>query len=221
MGLVLWGLGVKYRLRAGDVRGGDEFRPLCRPGAGRRPADPDDARADGGVGDALIVAAAYLAVVGLEGYVVTPYVMGRSLDLNGTTVLITCLFWGFLWGLVGLVLAMPITVCFKLVCQTIPELHRWAELMSRDWQTPAHRRRAPPPCPTLPRPTVPALRGRSSKTPGSPASPASGRQAGLSRPAPGRLDANPINRGPRTGEHPSSNSAPSRTRALARPSPRS
>ena len=66
----------------------------------------------------------------------TPYVMGRSLDLNGTTVLIACLFWGFLWGLVGLVLAMPITVCMKLVFQTVPELNRWAELMSRDWQTP-------------------------------------------------------------------------------------
>ncbi|MFO0908447.1 MAG: AI-2E family transporter [Isosphaeraceae bacterium] len=50
------------------------------------------------VGDALIVAAIYIAVLGVEGYVVTPLVMGRSLDLNGTTVLIACLFWGFLWG---------------------------------------------------------------------------------------------------------------------------
>ena len=62
--------------------------------------------------------------------------MGRSFDLNGTTVLIACLFWGFLWGLVGLVLAMPITVCMKLVFQTVPELNRWAELMSCSWQTP-------------------------------------------------------------------------------------
>lgn len=91
------------------------------------------------VGDALIVAAIYLAVVGIEGYVVTPYVMGRSLDINGTTVLIACLFWGFLWGLVGLVLAMPITVCMKLVFQTVPELNRWAELMSCQWQTPTAR----------------------------------------------------------------------------------
>ncbi|MEO6809761.1 MAG: AI-2E family transporter, partial [Isosphaeraceae bacterium] len=88
------------------------------------------------LGDALIVAAVYLAVVTVEGYVVTPYIMGRSLDLNGTTVLIACLFWGFLWGLVGLILAMPITVSLKLVCQHVPTLNRWAELMSRDWQTP-------------------------------------------------------------------------------------
>jgi AI-2 transport protein TqsA len=88
------------------------------------------------VGDALIVAAIYLAVLGVEGYVVTPLVMGRSLDLNGTTVLIACLFWGFLWGLVGLMLAMPITVSLKLVFQRVPELNRWAELMSCHWQTP-------------------------------------------------------------------------------------
>jgi AI-2 transport protein TqsA len=91
----------------------------------------------GSVGDALIVAAVYVALVGLEGYVIMPIVMGRSLDLNGTAVLIACLFWGFLWGLVGLVLAIPITVSMKVVFQEIPRLHRWAELMSRDWQTPA------------------------------------------------------------------------------------
>lgn len=110
------------------------------------------------VGDALIVAAVYLAIIGIEGYVVTPVVMGRSFDLNGTTVLIACLFWGFLWGLVGLVVAMPITVCMKLVFQTVPELNRWAELMSCQWQTPAPRTLPDDlPSPTAPvRPVLPA-----------------------------------------------------------------
>jgi predicted PurR-regulated permease PerM len=88
------------------------------------------------IGDALIVAAVYLAIIGVEGYIVTPFVMGRSFDLNGTTVLIACLFWGFLWGLVGLILAIPITVSMKLVFQRVPELNRWAEVMSCHWQTP-------------------------------------------------------------------------------------
>ena len=89
------------------------------------------------IGDSLIVASVYLGLVTIEGYVVTPYVLGRSLDLNGTVILIACLFWGFLWGLIGLILAMPITACLKLVFQNVPELHRWADLMSRDWQPPA------------------------------------------------------------------------------------
>lgn len=88
------------------------------------------------IADAMIVAAVYLAVVTVEGYIVTPFVLGRSLDLNGTTVLLACLLWGFLWGLIGLVLAMPITVTMKLVFQHVPALHRWAELMSCDWQPP-------------------------------------------------------------------------------------
>ncbi len=92
-------------------------------------------------GDALIVAAIYLGLLGLEGYVVTPYVLGRSLDLNGTTVLIACLFWGFLWGLVGLVLAMPFAVCMKLVFQNIPSLNRWADLMSQTWVAPPFQAR--------------------------------------------------------------------------------
>jgi AI-2 transport protein TqsA len=115
------------------------------------------------IGDALIVAAVYVAVIGVEGYVVTPYVMGRSFDLNGTTVLIACLFWGFLWGLVGLVLAVPLAVSMKLVCQRVPELNRWAELMSYHWQTPVRADRddlsptgAPPDGPVLPGPE-PAL----------------------------------------------------------------
>ena len=99
----------------------------------------------GSPGDALIVAATYLGIVAVEGYMVTPYVMGRSLDLNGTTVLVACLLWGFLWGLVGLVLAIPITVGVKLACQHVPALNRWAELMSRDWQTPADAANQPEP----------------------------------------------------------------------------
>ncbi len=58
--------------------------------------------------------------------------MGKSLDLNGTTVLIACLFWGFLWGLVGLILAMPITASIKLVFEEIPNLKTWADLMSNE-----------------------------------------------------------------------------------------
>jgi predicted PurR-regulated permease PerM len=91
---------------------------------------------NGSVKEACVVAAVYLAVLGVVEYLITPLVLGRSLDLNGTTVLIACLFWGTIWGLVGLVLAMPITVSMKVICQVVPELNRWAELMSVDWQSP-------------------------------------------------------------------------------------
>jgi predicted PurR-regulated permease PerM len=136
IGLALWLLNVRFAIALGLFAAITNFVPYVGQIIGGALPTLITFGHTGSVGDALIVAAVYLAVVGMEGYIVTPYVMGRSLDMNGTTVLIACLFWGFLWGLVGLVLAMPITVALKLVFQTVPELNRWAELMSRDWQTP-------------------------------------------------------------------------------------
>jgi predicted PurR-regulated permease PerM len=134
--LGLWCLNVHFALALGLFAALTNFIPYFGQLIGGALPTAIALGQSGSVGDALMVAAMYLAVVGLEGYVVTPLVMGRSLDLNGTTVLITCLFWGYLWGLVGLVLAMPITVSLKLICQAVPELNRWAELMSVDWQSP-------------------------------------------------------------------------------------
>ncbi len=137
IGVALWLLDVRFAVPLGVFAAVTNFIPYIGPIIGGALPTLITFGHSGSVGDALLVAAVYLAVVTVEGYVVTPYVMGRSLDLNGTTVLIACLFWGFLWGLMGLVLAMPITVSMKLIFQTVPELNRWAELMSRDWQTPA------------------------------------------------------------------------------------
>ena len=134
--LGLWCLNVHFALILGLFAAVTNFIPYIGQIVGGALPTAIALGQTGSIGDALLVAALYLAVVGVEGYVVTPLVMGRSLDLNGTTVLIACLFWGYLWGLIGLILAMPITVSLKLVFQTVPELHRWAELMSLDWQSP-------------------------------------------------------------------------------------
>ena len=135
--LAFWALKVRFAFALGAFAAFANFIPYLGQILGGSLPSLITLGHTGSIGDALIVAAVYLAVVGIEGYIVTPYILGRSLDMNGTTVLIACLFWGFLWGLVGLILAMPITVTLKLVCQSIPELNRWAELMSLDWQTPA------------------------------------------------------------------------------------
>jgi predicted PurR-regulated permease PerM len=139
LALAFWALHVRFALALGAFAAVANFIPyLGQVLAGGLPSLIALGQT-GSIGDALIVAAVYLAVAGVEGYIVTPYILGRSLDMNGTTVLVACLFWGFLWGLMGLILAMPITVTLKLVCQHIPALNRWAELMSRDWQTPPVR----------------------------------------------------------------------------------
>jgi AI-2 transport protein TqsA len=140
--LALGAIGVRFPVALGAIACLTNFIPYVGQVIGGAVPTLVALADSGSFGGALLVAAIYTAVVVIEGYLVTPYVLGRSLDLNGTVILVACLFWGFLWGLIGLVLAMPITACVKLIFQAVPDLHRWAELMSRDWTSPP-----PPPAP--------------------------------------------------------------------------
>jgi predicted PurR-regulated permease PerM len=88
---------------------------------------------------ALIILVMYTVVVTVEGYLIVPLVMGRSMDLNATTVMIACLFWDLVWGIPGLFLAMPIMAGIRAVCLHTPGLRPWAHLMSterslREWE---------------------------------------------------------------------------------------
>jgi predicted PurR-regulated permease PerM len=84
----------------------------------------------GSLADSLILTLTFIALCIAEGYLVTPIVMGRTMDLNATTVLLSCLFWGFLWGVVGLFLATPIAAILRLVLDQFDGGKKWASLMS-------------------------------------------------------------------------------------------
>jgi predicted PurR-regulated permease PerM len=82
------------------------------------------------VGWALFVAALNLAVQFIIGNVVEPEVMGERLDLSPMLVLLSLIFWGWLWGPWGMVLAVPITATLRIVCENVGPLHPIAVLMS-------------------------------------------------------------------------------------------
>lgn len=79
---------------------------------------------------ALGIVIFYISLITLEGYVIVPVVMGRSMELNATTVMIACLFWELVWGLPGLFLAMPLMAAIKAVFANLPGARAWANLMS-------------------------------------------------------------------------------------------
>lgn len=87
-------------------------------------------------GTALGIIIFYVAVVTIEGYVIVPVVMGRSMQLNATTVLLACLFWDLVWGTPGLFLAMPLMAALKAVCTSVPEWKPWANLMGTEDDVP-------------------------------------------------------------------------------------
>lgn len=79
---------------------------------------------------AIGIALIYTCVVTFEGYIIIPWVMGRSMDLNATTVLMACLFWDLVWGMAGLFLAMPIMAAVKAICMQVDGWQGWGHLMS-------------------------------------------------------------------------------------------
>jgi predicted PurR-regulated permease PerM len=81
---------------------------------------------------ALELVVVYAIVITIEGYLLVPVVMGHSLELNMTTVMLACLFWDLVWGLPGLFLAMPIMSAVKAVCVSVPAWRPWANLMSTE-----------------------------------------------------------------------------------------
>ena len=65
----------------------------------------------------LMVVLAYVIVNLVVGSIIEPRVMGRSLGLSPLVVLLSLLFWGWVWGGVGLLLAVPLTMVVKLLLE--------------------------------------------------------------------------------------------------------
>ena len=66
----------------------------------------------------------------LFGAVLEPIFMGKSFSINIIVVLVMLMFWGFLWGIAGLVLAIPLTVLLKIILSEYPGTAKYADLMS-------------------------------------------------------------------------------------------
>ena len=73
---------------------------------------------------------AYLALTSLEGQFVTPYCIGRSLKLNTVVVFLSVTLWAWLWSVVGMIVATPLLVSFRVLCEHIPMLEGVGHFLS-------------------------------------------------------------------------------------------
>jgi predicted PurR-regulated permease PerM len=77
-----------------------------------------------GPGHALAVAAVYVVVNMVLGNLVEPQLMGRRLGLSGLVVFVSLVFWGWVWGPVGMLLSVPLTMVIKIMLENTEDL-RW------------------------------------------------------------------------------------------------
>lgn len=66
----------------------------------------------------------------IMGGVLEPVFMGKSFSINVISILIMLMFWGFLWGIPGLILSIPITVFTKIILEHFPKTKIIAELLA-------------------------------------------------------------------------------------------
>ena len=78
----------------------------------------------------IYVFAAMEGVQIIIGSFIQPMVMGKGTNLSPITVIVSLAFWGMLWGIVGMILAVPITAVVVIVCSQIPSLRFIAILLS-------------------------------------------------------------------------------------------
>jgi predicted PurR-regulated permease PerM len=81
------------------------------------------------VGMPLLLAAILVSVQMTIGNLVEPMMMGNSLRLNTLTAIFGLFFWGYLWGIAGMFLSLPLIVVFKLVLERSENLVVFARLM--------------------------------------------------------------------------------------------
>ncbi|NUH64766.1 AI-2E family transporter [Sulfitobacter sp. S0837] len=75
------------------------------------------------LGYAILAPLGYQILTGLEGQFITPYLVGRRLELNTVAVFLTVVFWGWLWGIAGALVAVPFLVVFKVICENVTALN--------------------------------------------------------------------------------------------------
>ena len=78
---------------------------------------------------AFLVAGTSMAIATVVGTFVTTWMVGRIAHMNAAAVFISLLFWGWLWGIWGLLLAIPIIVIVKVVAQHVEQMQPVAELL--------------------------------------------------------------------------------------------
>jgi predicted PurR-regulated permease PerM len=83
----------------------------------------------GSVGMVAATTGVTVAIGALEGNLLTPWLMSRFGEMNAVAVFVSLLFWGWIWGAWGLLLAVPITAVAKAICERIPEFNAFAELL--------------------------------------------------------------------------------------------
>ena len=79
---------------------------------------------------AVLAPIIYLSIELLQSQLVTPVVLGARFSMNPVVIFVWLIFWGWLWGIVGALIAVPMLTIFKIFCDHIEPLQPLGEFLS-------------------------------------------------------------------------------------------
>lgn len=83
----------------------------------------------GEIQKAVLVGVVALAITSVEGFLLTPWLTGRAARMNAVAVFVNILFWAWVWGPWGMLLAVPMLVAVKAVCDRVEDFKAVGELI--------------------------------------------------------------------------------------------
>jgi predicted PurR-regulated permease PerM len=78
---------------------------------------------------AIVVGAVALIITSLEGFLLTPWLTSRATRMNAVAIFVGLLFWGWVWNVWGMLLAVPMLMVMKVVCDHVEDFKGVAELL--------------------------------------------------------------------------------------------
>jgi predicted PurR-regulated permease PerM len=129
-GLVMWACGVGDPVLWGAVAFLLNYVPILGPLLGVGVFFLVGLLALDGVWEALLPASLYLAIHVAEGEGITPMLLAKRFTLNPVLVILALVFWYWMWGVPGAILAVPIMAVTKIICDRVRPLNAFGHFLS-------------------------------------------------------------------------------------------
>jgi predicted PurR-regulated permease PerM len=127
----MWSIGVRQPLVLGAIAGALNVLPFVGPSVAVAVCTVVAFVQFHNVESTLAAGGAATLVAVLEGNLVTPWLTGRAGELNTVAVYVSVLFWGWMWNVWCLLLAVPIMIAIKAAADHIEPLQPLGELLGR------------------------------------------------------------------------------------------
>ncbi|HEX5694154.1 MAG TPA: AI-2E family transporter [Arenimonas sp.] len=125
----LWWLGVPDPLLWGVLAAGLNLTPIVGPLVMFLLLTLVGLSQFGTLGAAMLPATGFIALNAVESQLLTPMVLGRTMRINPLAIILWLMLWGWLWGVAGLLVAVPMLVCLKIVADRVDDWKPWARLL--------------------------------------------------------------------------------------------